>query len=505
MRYAGAIALVAVALTIAGCTRPSDATPSATASPLASPTASPPATASATPAVVTPATLPDGAAVFTRHVFGPGNALDAAQGAAVVDAATGHGELWRLDDSLLPQTATVAYAWSPNGGALVAQAFGAERAYAVVLVRGPGAAVEWNMLDWQLAAGPSDAGLILLAANRACRYLLVDIAATPPRASEVRPFGDCIDRSTTGGVFSTTGSSLLVVNGGDVAVVDTSTGAAHEVDHAPVVLTPYALPDGGFLAVRATGAHDAQPVRVFVRRYDASGRPAGATEIPASQPDVEVEHIVPSPDGHAIAWQQSLLPAPLGSGGHELWPAVYVADVATGAARFRAVRASLTNGTLEMRWLADSSAVVVDTEDRFAALGVDGRLSSLPFPPADHFAPVPLPSPVDTSRFLYDGRVVAADGRPAGTASPRPRGDPRRTASRPPAGAPTARICCFAAARRPARTTAPAGWRRSDCPRASTCRRTRPPSRCGSPLRRRSAPRPPPTVRSSDRWAPAAS
>jgi hypothetical protein len=83
------------------------------------------------------------------------------------------------------------------------------------------------------------------------------------------------------------------------------------------------------------------------------------------------------------------------------------------------VRASLTNGTRTLAWLADGSAIVVATPEGFALLSAaDGALEPLPFGRAAHSKPIPIPAPDDPALFLFDGRVVDRRGNPAGATAP---------------------------------------------------------------------------------------
>jgi hypothetical protein len=151
-----------------------------------------------------------------------------------------------------------------------------------------------------------------------------------------------------------------------------------------------------------------------VSRFDETGAPVSEWTVENGAGNF-VHRVRVSPDGRWLAWQEELpLGRPYGAGGVEHWPVVVVADLDAGEVRFRAVRASMTNGIQTLDWLADSSALVVATQDGYALLGLDQSLTPLPFGPVSHFEPVPVPSPQEAGLFAYDGRVVDSAGAAAG-------------------------------------------------------------------------------------------
>ena len=122
-----------------------------------------------------------------------------------------------------------------------------------------------------------------------------------------------------------------------------------------------------------------------------------------------------SPDGVWVAWSDSDdVGLGYGAGGEAEWPVVVIASRERSAPVVRAQRVALTNGIVTFDWLADSSALVVQSEDGFALLSPNGGLKSLPFPVASHVNPVPVPAPDLAERFAYDGRVVDGAGGDVG-------------------------------------------------------------------------------------------
>ena len=189
-----------------------------------------------------------------------------------------------------------------------------------------------------------------------------------------------------------------------------------------------AVGDFGTLNVGAGGAEllmtsvsgGEPPAVIQLRRYSWSGDLLGDVALRAQHGVTSTGPVLVSPDGTSVAWQEQLpLAIPLGAGGQENWPAVVIADAETGETRFRVVRASLTNGTRTLAWLADGSAIVVATAQGFALLSAaDGSLAPLPLGPAAHFQPVPIPAPDDPALFLFDGRVVDRPGNPTRASTP---------------------------------------------------------------------------------------
>ena len=434
--FTALIAVVAIVLVAALAGDPDDAQDVAVAP---TPTASAPQDSTGTAAGLTPTAtvipplsgpVPDG---LQRGALAPGEAPGAKHGVVFVELESGAGELWTLPGA----PGAAEYVVDPTHRWI--QAF-SDRVYEdygggpLITDRTTGESFVVNSESWTVLAGPSLDGLLVVGAairfpsgeppRRSDTFVIVDLNTDPTSiAAEIKlPFVPEFDIRAT---FLDRGARVLLAMqeaGKDtppgqtlrVFVAEVKTGDVTEVGELPLGLFDFLpTPGGGAAAFSSSGGKD-EPRHVSVSRFDAAG--ARVSEFSVEDGSGPFVHrIRVSPDGRSLAWQEELpLGKPYGAGGVEHWPVVVMADLDTGEVRFRAVRASLTNGIHTLDWLADSSALVVATQEGYGLLGVDRSLTPLPFSPVAHFDPVPAPAPHDASLFAYAGRLVDATGNQLG-------------------------------------------------------------------------------------------
>ncbi len=344
-----------------------------------------------------------------RGELAPGEAPGVKHGVVFIDLESGVGELW-------------TYPGTPPSGSIVYSVDATHRWIQslfqpwLFVDRTTGEGYQFDNANWYPLAGPTPQGLLLAAPSGGGTgaFAVVDLASDP--TGTVSQFSLPFDEpAETHAAFLGDGSRLLIVARDPVNsqtlhvfITETATGTVTESDRLPDgrIELP-TMPDGGALAFAAFGGKE-EPATVVVRRFDAEGAVVSdwRTDSGPSAYGAQV-----SPDGRWLVWQEQLdLGIQLGAGGVEDWPVLVLADLEAGKVRFRALRASMTNGTQTLRWLSDSSALVIATQDGFALLGVDQSLTPLPFGPVGHFNPVPVPAPHDTSLFAYAGRIVDTSG-----------------------------------------------------------------------------------------------
>ena len=349
----------------------------------------------------------------------PGESTDFAHGILFVDIETGAGERWWASGEPVPTEYTV----SPNGQWLSATTIwtGTQR----VLDRDSARSFSWSTQTQRAVESPVAGGRLLVRSQRSgCTFALIDLGGGEPEivAFDVPP-DDRTCGSTSGVVDSYGRGAFLMVNsdgaGARLFHVD-SDGALSEVPLAPAQWRRLSLgADGESVAtVAMSGDGGVGALRLDILSWGGRlTRSVSFDQVPLPE---KIGPVLLSPDLGSIAWRARIpLPTLQGAGGEEMWPAVVLADLASGSVRYRAVRATLSNGLRSFGWIADGSAVVVGTELGYALLSLDGEIADLPFGPVGHFAPIPLPSPDDPTLFLYDGAVVRVDGASGGATTPK--------------------------------------------------------------------------------------
>jgi hypothetical protein len=134
-----------------------------------------------------------------------------------------------------------------------------------------------------------------------------------------------------------------------------------------------------------------------IRRFTWTGETAKDLRLPGN-------YVFFSPDGRWIAWEEW----PAG----DLAPATVVADANTLQPRLRALGATpcfQATGSGGTRWLADSSALVVDTGSGYRLLTPGGDLQDRPAFAGQPWSGEPQPAPDDPDRFAL-GRTTVLNG-----------------------------------------------------------------------------------------------
>ena len=416
-----AFALAALGVAAAGGCEMSGGTPSAT--PSVAPTVASTAERTDPPPGPAPAdfavTVDGRATDWKTSTHAPGESTDFAHGILFVDIETGAGERWWASGEPVPTEYTV----SPNGQWLSATTIwtGTQR----VLDRDSARSFSWSTQAQRAVESPVAGGRLLVRSQRSgCTFALIDLGGGEPEivAFDVPP-DDRTCGSTSGVVDSYGRGAFLMVNsdgaGARLFHVD-SDGALSEVPLAPAQWRRLSLgADGESVAtVAMSGDGGVGALRLDILSWGGRlTRSVSFDQVPLPE---KIGPVLLSPDLGSIAWRARIpLPTLQGAGGEEMWPAVVLADLASGSVRYRAVRATLSNGLRSFGWIADGSAVVVGTELGYALLSLDGEIADLPFGPVGHFAPIPLPSPDDPTLFLYDGAVVRVDGASGGATTPK--------------------------------------------------------------------------------------
>lgn len=427
--------LAGAALFLGGCVfggggDDSEATPTAT--PVATSTVAPTSEATRTPTVAATATaeplpdLPPGlevspAGTWESRELSDGDEVPDVLGAFVFDADAGVGTLWSLSDEAIEDAQFAFISTSRSGRYVVATA----RPYQLVDTE-TGNALRWD--DRVRLSLADDRGLAVFSANdRPCEIWAVDLNEGAPEglgSFDLTSNGVCGHPSAR---LSPDGEELLVLVNGDgfqggagLVLIHLPTGAFDTVASFPVPSVAMSE-DGpqraalfhwfedGVLEIAAYRWSDRNLVGVSIETGIASTDPDRGPPAPG--------RVTISPDGRLVAWsEQAALGLGLGAGGEAEWPVTVIAEIEQGAPTVRAQRVTLSNGIRSFEWLADSSAIVVQSEAGFALLGVDGTLEALPFPLAFHTDPIPVPAPDRATRFAYDGAVVDRTGASAGAA-----------------------------------------------------------------------------------------
>lgn len=337
---------------------------------------------------------------FVRTPLAPDEVPSRPTGIVFADAESGEGEFWHVEGAgeLTSYGVDSTHRWLQ---ALGYTDFG--------IVLGDRQTGETFALaeDWQIVAGPSAEGvLILMRILDETTFLKVDLAN--PNATPVVldiPLGEMPVRHAL-----LEGSEAMILGS---YLVDLATGVAKEVEGpaADAFVVTFAASDGGWLDVALSGS-GANP-QIEVHRFDADGSAIDPTTDPGVTVQPRPGSFLVAPNGRWLALPSgfNLVSPPETS----VWPVVVIADLQTGEVRFRAVRASLRSGLKDFEWLADSSGVAIATPDGFAVLRTDGSLVPLPFGPVEQSGvggvPVPIPAPHDAGLFVYDGHVVETDGQ----------------------------------------------------------------------------------------------
>ena len=399
--------------TSATATPSSTATATATPTATVEPTATPPASG-APPIVIEPSDA------LTVREFAPGERLDAEHGVFIADATTGAGELWAVNPDLVPSEFDLrSLQSSPDGRFVTARVVDT----GFLADRTTGAGFRWDADASRMVGFPDGEGRALFVSDdEECWFYAVEFRASAAVLLASSRLSEPPERCPQlEGLFSPDGGSLFLQAGARVRglpataglyVVNLASGAIEEAGRLPgSSVTLHARVDGFVTIARETLS--SEPQRIAVQRYGWDGMPLGEERVfSTGRPSTSIGTVLLSPDGRSIVWQERLpLGIPLGAGGPEHWPVVGLADLQTGEVRFRAVRASLTNGTGVLDWLADSSEIVVATVDGYAILSAsDGALTPLGFGTVSHFEPLPMPAPHDPRLFAFGGRVVDRDG-----------------------------------------------------------------------------------------------
>lgn len=418
------------ALTLGGCVFGGGGDKStATATPEVTPTVGATSEPTAAPPVIaTPG--PSGALPPGLEVSAPGtwerrdgmrfgDELPDILGVFIYDTDTGTGTLWSLDPASVADTQFVLVEASPGGQYVIARA---RPSHLVNTESGQsftwGAEVRLQEID--------DRGFALFTALRGCSFWLVDLSADGPRAlaSSDLPSGVAAGNCSIRARVSPDESELLVAvrgnnfsGGAGLFLTDVATGASRllsELEPTSVTMTDRG-PEGTVILTASI------PGEAWIGEYtwtDRSLATVGIRSRLSADPDEKLpspESLTVSPDGRWAAWlDNDGLGVGQGAGGESEWPVTVIANLRDGGPVVRAQRVTMRNGIVEFDWLADSSALAVQSEEGFALLGTDGSYEALPFPVAFHTDPVPVPAPDGAERFAYDGRVVDAAGNEVG-------------------------------------------------------------------------------------------
>ncbi len=373
----------------------------------------------ATPAFTGPPLTLVAQGLSRRHVEA-GEPLDTQTGLFIADTASGGGDLWTLAPKLAPEGSfALDYSATLDSRFLRVRVLGHDRNASYLTDSETGETFELAASTISFTSLKTPSGHLLFKTS-ACAFAIVKLherSAETVSTFEPPGGGGC---GSVRALFSDDGERLLILSRGtgSLSLVDVETGAATLVVRG-LGSANALVRQGEQVLVTSVSGGKYGPARITLRRYTWDGEMEGETMIDAGSSS-RVDHLTVSPDGSSVAWQGRLpLAVPGGLGGREHWPVVTVADARSGEVRFRAVRASLTNGMRTLEWLSDGSALVIATPAGFALLSATtGVIEPLPFGPVDHFAPIPIPAPDDPSLFAYDGRVVNALGEVVRPVSP---------------------------------------------------------------------------------------
>ncbi len=415
LRYIVASTVLACLLLVA-CS--GDESPSPTPSPTSATTEPPTVEPSATGSPGALGDLPpdlvvSSPGIWQRDELEAGDEIPDVLGAFIFDAGTGTGTLWSLDPSAVPDPYLEIVDTTPNGNFVVAANYIVNTATGQSFTLGPRATV----------LTVDDRGLALFQ-GAGCQFWAVDLSGSQP--TPLAAFELPGDRScNVGARFSPDASELLAVvqsanfsGGAMLYAVDLSTGEPAEIAQ----LAPTYITFQGREAATSVFLTGAMPAKAWVGEYVWADHTlstvsidtrAASRGVDAGPPDPGNLRV--SPDGRWVAWSDSDdLGLGFGAGGEAEWPVVVIASLEEAVPAVRAQRVAMTNGIVTFDWIADSSALVVQSEDGFALLSPDGGLKSLPFPVASHGDPVPVPAPNLAGRFAYDGRIVDDEGADVG-------------------------------------------------------------------------------------------
>lgn len=206
----------------------------------------------------------------------------------------------------------------------------------------------------------------------------------------------------TRALLSPDGSRLALLRHPMLLTVDLTSGetASLELPGTPAVVGAGLEPTTTGFEVRImTNAGETNLPRwhTLIRRFNWQGMPQGDLRIPGN-------YVFFSPDGRWVAWEDW-------SAG-DLAPVTVLADAASLQPRLRALgatpcfRAVSSGGT---RWLADSSGLVVDTDDGYRIFTVNGRLEERPAFAGRLWKDEPQPAPDRPDLFAL-GRTGVSDG-----------------------------------------------------------------------------------------------
>lgn len=396
----------------------------ATSEPTSEPTAA--ATANGTGVPGATVELPPGLEVSAsgtwerRDDLVAGDEVPDVLGVMVVNTEVGAGTLWSLAAGAVSNPDFVFIKTSPNAEYVLAGSEGIGH----ILHAASGRSFVWGERASPLLI--DDSGLMLFRRFVGCQFWVVDLSgaeAVAVAALELPAERNC----NIAGRFSPDGTELLVATqgnnndgGGDLFVVDLESGEPALIGSLePPFVTVAGLDVDGkaFLTASLPGA-------AWVAEYNWADRSLATVSIrtngpgePSAEKMRAPGNITVSPDGRWAAWSDSDdLGVVQGMGGLAEWPVTVIANLHDGSPVVRAQRAAISNGLVTFGWLADSSAVVVQSEVGFGLLGTDGGFETLPFPVASLVDSVPLPAPERVDRFAYNGQVVDAAG--VGVGSP---------------------------------------------------------------------------------------
>ena len=421
-RRLATLLLLGAPLLLAACF--GDDQPPPTASPSPASIASPTAPAStATPPPEDNTNLPPGLApspsdTWQQLELRPGDEVPDLLGAFIFNAATAAGTLWSLHPEAVDNPDYVFVGTSPGGNFVVARGQPSH-----LVNTSSGQSFTWG--DRARLLLIDDRGLALFQRFQGCQFWAVDLSGTQP--APLAAFQLPAERNcNVTARFSPASSDLLVAiqgnnfdGGATLFAVDLTTGTPGQLATLDPPYVTFANAASGHETALLTAS---LPGIAWVASYRWSSETLAITSIATGALPRGDDKAPPtpgrltiSPDGRWLAWSDSDdLGAGQGMGGEAEWPVVVIASVQDAAPAVRAQRVALTNGIVTFDWLADSSALIVQSEDGFALLATDGSLQQLPFPVAFHSDPVPIPAPDATDRFAYNGRIVDEAGNEVG-------------------------------------------------------------------------------------------
>ncbi|MBT5775096.1 MAG: SH3 domain-containing protein [Dehalococcoidia bacterium] len=356
-----------------------------------------------------PGLTPSPPQTWQQLQLGPGDQVPEALGAFIADPTTGTGTLWWLNPANIEDPQYALVDTSRNGSYVVA---GGHILNTATQQSFSGSDAALILID--------DRGPALFHSEDDCRFWATDLSGDEPAplATFDLPVERCVPAIAR---FSPDLTQLLLVlfgsniSGSALYTVDLATGTSEQLatfQHTCVTL------DHGASNDEAAVLTAALPGAAWIARYEWASANLTTTSIDTGALAANEDKAPPpprtpivSPDGRWVAWSDTdAVGTGFGAGGEAEWPVVVIASIEHATPVVRAHRVALTNGIVTFHWLADSSALVVQSQDGFALLAPDGTLEQLPFPVASHNDPVPIPAPDALTRFLYDGRVVDAAG-----------------------------------------------------------------------------------------------